>query len=354
MNRLPPRLVRRLVIAPLVACFCLAWLAFSPLLAAAAALHGLIRDRRLRALRVHAFATVYFFYELLSLFVLLGLWVTAGLGLRMGSERSQAAHYRYLRWWLKRINRAAQRFFWLQIRIEDPPARKAGPVLVFSRHAGPGNSLMLVGTLMIGYRRFPRIVMLAKLQWDPLFDIVGNRLPNRFIRHDRSQRDRSLQVIEELAAGTTGQGAFVLFPEGRDFTQPLRQRAIAQLRHRGHSEAAEQAEMLRRMLPPRPGGVMAAVNAAPGADVVFVAHTVLEDVGHLTELWHRIPFQRPVTARYWRVPAAEVPREQQDLIVWLYEWWARIDDWIEARVSASEETGDDSKPEPEDKDAGAP
>jgi hypothetical protein len=346
MNRLPPKVLRRLILAPLICLISLAWLVLSPALLLLALLYALVFDHKMRVARLLAFVTVYLFYEVVSILALFGLWIAAGAGLTMGSERMQKLHFRYLRWWLKRISRAAGRFFLLRIEIEDPPARKAGPVLVFSRHAGPGNSLMLVGTLMIGYRRFPRIVVLAKLQWDPFFDIIGNRLPNRFIRHDPSERDRSLRVISELAAGTTGQGAFVLFPEGRDFTTALRTRAIASLRKKGLHRHADKAELMRRMLPPRHGGVMAAVNAAPDADVVFVAHTVLEDVGEFGELWRRIPFERPVAARYWRIPAAEVPREQEALIEWLYSWWARIDEWIDDRIDPDDKLKATQPPTP--------
>lgn len=333
MDRLPPRFLRRWILAPFVALTCLLWMAISPVLLVGAALYSLLFDRNERVLRVLAFATFYFLLEIVSLVALLGLWIASGFGLTMKSDRMQTAHFDYMRWWLKSMNAAAARLFRLRIQIEDAPAPKGGPVLVFSRHAGPGNSLMLVGTLMIAYHRFPRIVMLAKLQWDPFFDTIGNRLPNRFITHEPSARDRSLTVIAELASGTGRQGAFVLFPEGRDFTYPLRTRAIAYLRRKGFHEEADKADLMRRMLPPRHGGVMAAVNARPDADVVFVAHTVLEDVGTLGEFWRRIPFERPVAARYWRVPAADVPRENEEaLIDWLYEWWGRIDEWIDERI----------------------
>jgi hypothetical protein len=33
------------------------------------------------------------------------------------------------------------------------------------------------------------------------------------------------------------------------------------------------------------------------------------------------------------VPAAEVPHESDPLIAWLYEWWQRIDDWVEEHAS---------------------
>lgn len=246
----------------------------------------------------------------------------------------QEAHYRFMRWWLQGIDRAAESLFALRIRVEDPPEPKTGPVLVFSRHAGPGNSLMLLGMLMIAYGRRPRVVMLAKLQWEPFFDILGNRLPNRFIEHDPTRRDRIVRAIGELADGLGDRDALVLFPEGHDFTARLRLRAIAHLRKRGHLEAAEKAERMRRVLPPRYGGVMAAIDAAPDADVVFVAHTVLEDLGSFRALWRQIPLGVPVVARYWRIPAREVPREQEELIRWLFAWWGRIDEWIGKRMAA--------------------
>jgi len=339
MSRLLLRILRRLVLVPVVLTVCLAWLIALPALMLPAALYSLLFERRARILRVFSFMTVYFLLEIVSLVVLLGLWLASGMGLRVQSARSQAAHFAYMRWWLCQVETAAARLFRLRIEIEDPPAPRSGPVLVFSRHAGPGNSLMLVATLMLRYRRLPRIVMLAKLQWDPFFDIIGNRLPNRFITHRPGDRDRSLRAIAELASVTPSEGAFVLFPEGRDFTVKLRARAIDSLRRKGFASYADKAEKMLRVLPPRHGGVMAAVTAAPHADVIFVAHTVLEDVGPFGELWRRIPFERPVTAHYWRIPAGEVPREQEALIEWLYEWWGRIDKWIDDRIPPQDRPG---------------
>jgi hypothetical protein len=38
--------------------------------------------------------------------------------------------------------------------------------------------------------------------------------------------------------------------------------------------------------------------------------------------------EQVVKARWWRVPAAEVPAEREAQVRWLYEWWERIDTWI--------------------------
>jgi acyltransferase-like protein len=329
----PPRVVRRLVIAPFAFVLCLVLIALSPALLLASAIADLFLPGSWRTLRLTAFLIVYLVLEVVGLVVMLGLWVAGGFGLRMRSPRSQEMHYRFMARWLRAMNRAVARLFRLRIHIEDRPEPRPGPVVVFSRHAGPGNSLMLIGTLMIAYRRRPRIVMLAKLQWEPLFDIMGNRLPNRFIRHDPKKSGRYVAAIGELARGLGEQDAFVLFPEGHDFTHPLRLRAIAHLRKKGFHLHAEKAELMRNVLPPRHRGPMAAIAGAPEADVVFVAHTVLEEVGSFGELWRRIPLEAPIHARYWRIPPDEVPVGDEALIDWLYGWWKRIDDWINERVA---------------------
>lgn len=332
---LPPRPIRRLLLAPLVLVLSLALIALSPVLFVIAILIDLVVRGGWRSVRLVAFGVTYLFFEVVGLLAMFVLWVGSGFGVRIRSERMQNAHFAFMRWWLKGVNRAAIVCFHLRIFIEDRPKPTPGPILVFSRHAGPGNSMMLVGTLMVGYLRRPRIVMLAKLQWEPLCDIMFNRLPNRFIEHDPSKRERYIRAIADLATGLGDRDAYVLFPEGKDFTPRVRERAIAHLFTRGHHREAEQAEQMQRVLPPKSGGVMAAITAAPQADVVFVAHSVLEDVGSFRNVWSRIPFRGPIFSRYWRIPAAEVPREREVLNGWLYDWWARIDAWIADRVSSS-------------------
>ncbi len=335
MDRLPPRIVRRLVLAPLALTLCVVLVGVSPLLFAAAAIADLFLPGRFRTVRLLAFVIGYLALEIVGIVWMFVLWIASGFGVTIRGPAMQNAHYSFMRWWLLRINSIARRAFGLRVRIEDPPQPRLGPILVFSRHAGPGNSLLLIGTLIIGYNRRPRIVMLAKLQWEPLYDIMLNRVPNRFITHDPARRELYTDAIGELADDLGDRDAFVLFPEGKDFTPKVRLRAIDYLRRKGHAGHADRAERMRYVLPPRHNGVMAAINSAREADVVLVAHSVLEDVGTLKELWGRIPFERTVTARYWRLASDDVPREQDELIAWLYGWWERIDGWIADREATA-------------------
>src|SRR5690606_12635568 len=83
-----------------------------------------------------------------------------------------------------------------------------------SRHAGPGDALILVHHLLTDRRRRPRVVMKAALQLDPCIDIVANRMPNAFV----SPGGRAAEDIGRLAAGLGPRDALVLFPEGGNFT----------------------------------------------------------------------------------------------------------------------------------------
>lgn len=329
MDRLPPKWLRRLILAPLVFALCLGLLLISPVLLLIAALADLVVPGELRTVRMVSFGLFYVLMEVVGLLAMFWLWLRFGLGTRLKTERAVEVHYRFMARWLFVMYRAVSLLFGLRINIEERPEPQPGPILVFSRHAGPGNSLMLIGTMMIAYQRRPRTVMLAKLQWDPLFDTMGNRLPNRFITHNKKDSARYVSAIGDLAKGMGDQDAFVLFPEGRDFTQRLRLRGIEYLKEKGFDRHAAKAEEMLNVLPPRHRGPMAAITSAPEADVAFVAHSVLEEIGTFKDLWGRIPLRDPIDGRYWRLPPSEVPRTEEELIEWLYEWWDRIDDWIE-------------------------
>jgi len=325
MKGVPPRIVRRLAVAPVVVLVCLLLTVLSPLLLAVTLVVDILWRGGLGLTRLAAFAVAHVAAEAVMILALFGLWIVSGFG----ALKLEAAHYALLRGWLRSISTAAIALLGLRIEILEPPPPRPGPLLVFGRHAGAGNSLMMIRTLMLRFGRRPRVVMLAFLQWDPVIDVVAHRLPSLFIEHDPERSDHFAQAIGALASGMGDEDAFVLYPEGHDFTERLRVRVIASLRRRGLHKAAERAESWERVLPPRHKGPLAAIQAAPEADVVLVAHTALEEIGSLRQLHTRLPLARPVRARYWRVPAAEVPHEREALIAWLYLWWETIDAWID-------------------------
>ena len=90
---LPPRLLRRLVLAPLVIILAVGFLVLSPFLALLALVFGLMarpRAGRMRSLRLVGFILVWLVAETVALVMLAGLWVVSGFGGRLRTEPYQA------------------------------------------------------------------------------------------------------------------------------------------------------------------------------------------------------------------------------------------------------------------------
>ena len=331
--RLPPRWVRRPV--SLVVVLGLAFTAtLLPLLVPAAVLLSLVLPGRWRVLRLLGFALVYLLVESAALAAAFALWVATGFGSRMRAEWSVRAHYAVLRWALEVLVGCARVLFALRVvddevgwsPLDDGVPGSENAMVVLSRHAGPGDSLLLVHTLLgRDHARRPRIVLKDVLQLDPALDVYLNRLPNAFLTPGA---DDGAERIGRLAQDMGDEDALLLFPEGGNFTEGRRRRAIDRLHMKGMLPQADAAEAMRHVLPPRTGGVAAALSAAPHADVVFVAHTGLEHLSTPADLWDGLPMDATVRMRWEFVPASEVPREPAELERWLYEHWRGIDRWL--------------------------
>jgi 1-acyl-sn-glycerol-3-phosphate acyltransferase len=331
MIPLPPRIVRRVVVAPLVFLLSLAIVAVSPIALLVAFVADLVLPGSWQAVRLVTLGIVFAALEAAVLLAGFLLWVASGFGAGIRSPRFQSAHFALTRLWLASLAGAAVRLLQLRIEVEDRPEPQAGPVLVFCRHAGPGDSILLAHTLLSGFNRRPRIVMKAALQWDPAIDVVGNRLPCAFIRPHSQDPRHHIHAIERLARGLGDQDALVLFPEGGNFTERRRLAAIASLQRKGFEEEAALAEKMLTVLAPRPGGALTAIRTAPEADVVFVAHTGLEFMNSLVATWRILPLEGPILARYWRIAPPEIPVEHETQVDWLFAWWGRVDEWIRSR-----------------------
>jgi len=346
---LPPRLLRRSVLAPLVVVLAIALIALSPLIAILTLTFSLLRRSRpgrarqpgragrLRGARLLVFALVWLTAETVTLFMCLGLWIASGFGGRLHTEPFQSRHYAIMRWFLDLIYRTGTRTFRVGVEIEEPEltsgekaARLARPVIVLSRHAGPGDSFLLVRHLLSVYGRRPRVVMKATLQLDPGLDVVANRLPNVFIHPHRTGGKVFTEQIERLASGLDRLGALVIFPEGGNWTPGRWRRGVQRLEQQGRGDLAARARHMPNLLPPRAGGALSAIAACPGADVIFVAHAGLDRLVSVGDVWRNLPMDQVIRAKWWRVPVGEVPRSLDHAAqeLWLYDWWQRIDAWI--------------------------
>ncbi|MEH1012895.1 1-acyl-sn-glycerol-3-phosphate acyltransferase [Micromonospora sp. CPCC 206060] len=330
---LPPRWVRRTVLAPAVVLLAVVLVTTLPAWLLLAAAASPLVPGWLRPLRLLWIGTAYLVWDAAAVLALGALWIASGFGWRKRSPAFQRAHYRLAGWFLAVLFRHARWALRLRIAVvgTDPDTALPGrPELVLCRHAGPGNSFILIHALVNWFAREPRIVLKESLQWDPAIDVLLNRLPNRFLAPRPQPGESVTDQIRHLATGLDADDAFVIFPEGGNFTPRRRLRAIDRLRSRGLESMALRAEAMRHVLAPQPGGMLAALDAAPDAGVIFVAHTGLDRMLTVADVWRELPMDKRIVMRFWSVPPEEIPAGRQDRIDWLYDWWARIDEWIAA------------------------
>jgi 1-acyl-sn-glycerol-3-phosphate acyltransferase len=324
-------LVRRLVVAPAMVVATVLMVTTLPLWLLAAAVLSPFAEGRLRPLRLLWMLVVHMVLESVILVVLLVLWVASGFGLLLRRPSFERLHYAIARGYLVVFFREAKRVFRLRIVTQGPTpdAFPGEPLLVCCRHAGPGDSFTLMYALLHWYDREPRVVLKDTLAWDPAISVILSRVPSRFISPTSGAGEDVEAQVAELARGLDANDAFVIFPEGGNFTAARRERAIAKLRSLGLESMAHRAEGMGNVLAPRPGGFIAALDAAPDADVVLVAHTGLDHLLTVADLWRELPMDKQLIMRWWRVPREEIPAGRDDRIDWLFSRWEEIDRWID-------------------------
>ena len=335
----PPAPLRRALTIPAVMVFMVISVALLIVVTLVTGPVSLCLRGRWRAVRLGSFLVIYLATEITALAGAFTIWAGSGRPSRRDARRYQDLNFGLIERSLARLYGAARYLFRLHVEaLADPqvmreaePGTAPGPVIVLSRHAGPGDAFLLVYALLAYAGRRPLPVLKNTLALDPWIDVLFSRVPHCFIRPNPLAGEHAAAQISDLAAGMGEQDALVLFPEGGNFTAGRRLRAIGRLRQRGQPRRASQAARLDHVLPPRPAGTLAAIRAAPQADVAFVAHTGLDHMDSAATVWSGIPLDGPLRVTWWRVPAHSMPADQEAAAQWLFAQWAQIDAWISRR-----------------------
>jgi 1-acyl-sn-glycerol-3-phosphate acyltransferase len=290
-------------------------------------------DRRFRLVRVLAMLVAF-------------LWIDAGLvtgcfyiwlrHLRRGDyhERGESwrrEHEKLLLDALDGIMENAQTWVGLRVELEEPVdfGSERAPLLVFARHAGPGDSLVLAWLIAAYAGRLPRVVLKDFLRWDPGIGAVLYRVRSYFVPSASGAGDDRTTPIREMADTLERMDAMLLFPEGRNWSPGRWDSTIARFRESGQTDRAEQAESWEHVLPPRSGGVVAAMSARPDADVMIVAHTGLEWLVTPWQIFKAVPLHdHPFLIRAWTFGPDERPSDPEAIEAWLDEQWDAVNEWV--------------------------
>ena len=323
--------LRRLVTIPSVYLLLVLTTVLAPLLVLVAASVDLFRwlaDRRpWMALRLLGFAWVYLVGEAWALIAM------GAVGL-LGRQRSIDLTFSLQRVWAG-WNFAALRFFFsLDFRVKDPDQVPPGPILLLSRHASMIDTMLPSEYVVRPFGIKLRYVLKKELLLDPALDIGGNRLPNYFV--DRRSNDSSTErsAVRELATDLDADEGVLIYPEGTRFSEEKRIRYTKRLRNEP-GRVAEVAASLRRVLPPRPGGTLALLEAS-AADVVVLMHRGLEGFARVKDMWSGELVGSKIVTRFRRVRRSEIPEGRAGRVEWLFNLWSEVDDWVVGEEALAE------------------
>jgi 1-acyl-sn-glycerol-3-phosphate acyltransferase len=303
--------LRRMITVPVGTILMVALLVVGPVLLAAAALAGLA-TRTSRPVRTVALLMAYALIELRTLVRLV---------------RGERDCDRLMQDFLTAAYAAVRRILDVEVVLDSASTMpdvipRNEPMIVLSRHCGPGDSVLVAWLLAVEYRLQLRIVLKAVLQCEPALDLAGELGCMIFL----GRGDRARRQIRSAAESLGGGQAMLLFPEGANFTLPRWHAAIAQLRSTGGIRAASRALRQSHTLPPRSGGPAAAVAGAPRANVLVLAHSGFCADGRARPWW-RLPIHRQMLIRTVVIPATRIPPPDQ-LGPWLERTWTEVDSWV--------------------------
>jgi 1-acyl-sn-glycerol-3-phosphate acyltransferase len=279
--------------------------------------------RSFASVRLVLFLEAALVTEVLCL-VLLALAGLAALG---SARRREALAWRVQRLFAGMHMRAVQVLFGLRFELEDAGLLAArGPVVVLMRHASIVDVLLPGAFIANRHRIELRYVLKRELLVEPCLDVAGHWLPNHFVSRDGSDSQREIEAVRALKVGIGVDAGVLIYPEGTRFTAEKRARILERLR--ADPEALARAERLRHVLPIRPGGALALLDAEPRCDVLFVGHAGLEGFSSIADIWAGALAGRTIRVRFWREPAASIPAGRAAQLAWLEERWQRLDDWL--------------------------
>ena len=283
----------------------------------------LVLRRRMATARAWLMVVTFFTCEAAGIIATGWIWLR-----HRDRERFLDANFRLQCWWAGTLYRAGVRLFSLKVTIENAEVAATGPVIVMSRHVSPIDNLLPAVLISDRFGLRLRWVINRSLLRDPCLDIVGNRLPNCFVANSSGDSEREIRRVETLGRTLGPNDGVLIFPEGGLYSPARYRRVIDRLEASGDRELLARARRLRNVLPPRLGGSLALLEAARGVDVVFMAHTGLEDSTSYHAILQGGLIGREVRVHFWRVPASEIPTEASLRTTWFLDQWEALDAWV--------------------------
>ena len=279
-----------------------------------------LRRQNLAWSRAALFVMVYLYCEVWGILSGFLLWVGRPM---LGEAGFLHANHTLQRRWSGVLIKALIRLFAIRLEVEGASELAGGPLLLLVRHTSMIDTVLPMHLVAVPHQYRARYVLKAELLRDPCLDIVGNRIENTFVRRGAGAGEAA--AVAKLGVDLPDDGLVVIFPEGTRYSSRRRDRRLAEMVKKGDA-LVTQATALTHTLPPRTGGVLGLLEAAPKADVAFCVHTGLEGIQGFSQLTALVG--RRIRVAFWRVSSDDIPDSPEQRRRWLFEEWAAVDNWI--------------------------
>ena len=214
-------------------------------------------------------------------------------------DRNRVVQY----WWANALKNWVMKCFKLSFTCSGEGALKGPPCLVFPRHASLADTVLPIVFYGSPQEIRLRYVLKRELLWDPCLDVGGNRVPCHFVDRSGQDSDAAIEGVKRLTAGVGPAEGVAMFPEGTRFSQKKAQRLLSSSKEELRALAARWPNLL----PPRLGGTLAMLQANPGLDVLFMAHSGFEPAAELHDLLSGKWLGATIRLHFWRVKFDRIP-----------------------------------------------
>lgn len=293
----------------------------------------LVRARRpMMRTRLNVGLWLYLGAEVVGVVALFGAWLIAGLG----RDRARLVELTFCvqGTWVSFLFHMISRLLGLRFVVDGDRDVRPAPVIVFIQHASMLDVFVPTVFLTLAHGVRLRFVLKKELLASPCIDLAGHFLPNAFVDRASTESSAELARIRALADGLGCDDGVLIYPEGTRFTPDRRAKALAKL-EASNPALASRAATLTHLLPPRLGGALTLLEAAPELDVLIIAHHGLASFAKLEDVLSGVVLGKTIHIHMHRVPRARIPATREGRIEWLYGEWGAVDRWLDDHERAA-------------------
>jgi 1-acyl-sn-glycerol-3-phosphate acyltransferase len=274
------------------------------------------RQPRARAL---CFFGLYLACEIWGLFAAFGVWL-----LHRNTAAFLPRNADLQRAWSSALFFGAKRIFGFAVTFEEEAWDPQQPFLLFVRHSSTADTVLAAALMANPKKLLLKYVLKRELLWDPCLDVVGRRLPNAFVDRSGSRKDAEVRAVASLGRDLAPWQGVLIYPEGSRFDARKRDARVEGLKDQ--PALYEIAKGMNHVLPPKLGGALALIEAAPEAQIIVLEHTGFEGAATFGRFLRGDLVSAKLRVRLRKVERPEGAARD----AWLFGVWAATDRWIAA------------------------